>query len=349
MIISLWSLAFSLHADNIEGKYYSQLEQLEKEKLDNLSETKQRLANLHQYKTEFNLKELSLYNLIQAHFTIMSGNLNSGIKSLEELSGNTSSSASMRARANAMLGIVYRFKGENVKSFLALDKALNELNKIKNSHHKMSVLANVVTVYRDADLIEFALENARRLSSEANKIKTNKAYCSANLELGAIEAISGNGKLGKQRLLIAEEYCSKIDTPLPLIIVNETLISLDLKEKNIDSAFKRIEKFYPKVIKYGWKVTESAYKSLYASAHLLKGDAEKALPYALSAYEISLEYNDYKRNETATSILARIYDALGDDERALKYYKEYMDKNLKNKVMIRQRKLAFDVARRGKL
>ncbi|GAA0206956.1 hypothetical protein GCM10009123_13040 [Kangiella japonica] len=44
-------------------------------------------------------------------------------------------------------------------------------------------------------------------------------------------------------------------------------------------------------------------------------------------------------------MLAEVYTELKDNDKAVEYYKEYMELNAQNRVKVRQRKLAFDIAR----
>lgn len=345
LFLCIFSIGLS-HAG--EESFYPALEKLEEERLDNLSETKERLEKFSQSINEFSQKELELYKFISAHSKIMDGNLTEAEKVLSRLTSK-SSSPKIRGRSFALLGVIYRFKGDNVNSFISIDSALKELDSISEPRHRSAILANTVTIYRDADLLEFALEYARRLLSEANKIKLDKSYCLSNLELGGIETLVGNFEIAKQRVLVAKEYCKKLKTPILHFMTIEYLVKIYLHEGKLDDSFEVLEEHYSQVIDYGWDVLESTFKSLYAETYLLNGEAKKALPYAKSAYKLSSDSVDFKRKEEATRLLAKIYDELGDEDNALKFYKEYMIRSNENKTKIRQRKLAFDIAKRGKL
>ena len=346
LVLIVFLLNTTAHAE--DGKFYSGLAKLEQERLNNLSETKKRLEKFSQFTNEFNKKELELYNFILAHSKIMAGDLDNSKNILSRLV-KTTSDADIRGRAYALLGIVYRFKGDNVNSFVSIDNALKELKTISDPRHRSAILGNTVSIYRDADLLEFALEQARRLLSEANKLKLDETYCVANLELGGIEVLVGNFKLAKQRVLVAKEHCEKLKTPLLNLLATEYLIKAHLEEKEIERSFELLEEYYPVAMDFEWNVLKAMYKSLFAEAHLINGDAQKALPYAKKSYELISRGVDFKRKEIATRLLAKIYDELGEKDKALKYYKEYMMHNRENKIKIRQRKLAFDIARRGRL
>ena len=75
-------------------------------------------------------------------------------------------------------------------------------------------------------------------------------------------------------------------------------------------------------------------------------DYHQAEKYALVAYNRATEGKDRRRLQIATEVLAQIYSSNGNKEKAIEYYKEFAELNSENKIKVRERKIAFDIARR---
>lgn len=328
--------------------YWKELKDIEEHRLDNLEVTREKLSQIEQFKEKFNKDEQSLFMLLKGHSLIMDSKISAGQGILEKLVDNTEHTG-IKARAYSILGSLHRVKGENIQAFIAVDNALDLLTTIKDDSYKLDILVNTVSTYKDAELIEFALEHGRRLLSVANKRKTEEALCNALFELGEIELMANELTLAKQRLLLAKSHCEKGSQKLYTFMVNDALINIDIESEEYDKALTKIEKMFEQVQDYSWELMIATYQIRFAQVYLGKGKVDEALSYAEKAYKMFETVHDVKRKELAASILAKIYTELDRKEEALKYYKEYMEINIENKQRVRQRKLAFDIARRGKM
>lgn len=328
--------------------YWQKLKVIEKDRLKDLALTKQRLQEISQYKESFTPDEISLYNLLLGHSKVMNSEVTAGQEVLTKLATETEND-DIEARSYSILASIYRLKGENIKSFMAVDKALSLIEKVKDNRYKHNILINTVSIYKEAELTEFALEHARRLVSNANQNKNNETLCQAYHELAEIEVNANNLKLGKQRLLLAQQYCKESEQILYQFMTNAIFAGVLVQEGEYDKAEQRLIAMYSRVEDYGWELLVNLYKAGFAELYLNKGELEKALKYAESAYESLKDNSDVKRMEIVTSVLARIHTKLDNQGEAIKFYKEYMHFNMENKQRVRQRKLAFDIARRGRI
>lgn len=330
------------------GDYINELKEIEKNRLFDLNETAIKLKKIKEHEKEFTQKERELFRLLLGHSTLMQSDISSAEEILVELT-KESKSVNIKARAYSILTSLYALKGEDVASFMALDTALKMLPKMDNEQYVFDILVNAVSVYKQSELLEFALEHARRLLSAANKQKTDLMLCNSMFELGDIENIIGNKSLAKKRLMLAKGHCEKSDEVLLAMMVDESLSRIDMHEGDYKGALKRLEKMYPVVLDYGWGVMIALYQVSIGEAYFNKNDIDKALQFADSAYKIAKKGSDAKRLELSAALLAKIYTKIDDKDNAIKYYQEYMERSKDNDVKVRQRKLAFEVARRGKL
>ena len=131
--------------------------------------------------------------------------------------------------------------------------------------------------------------------------------------------------------------------------VDYSILELRIETGSLEEARELAEELHPKMIEYGWDVFISASHTLVATLEFKEENFKLAEKHARTAYNTARKIDDKKRMETSAGLLAEIYSELEDDKKAIKFYKEYMELNAKNKTRIRQRKLAFDIARRGKI
>ena len=122
-------------------------------------------------------------------------------------------------------------------------------------------------------------------------------------------------------------------------------MQLSIETGKVESAEAIARELHPKVEEYGWDVLRSGTKTLYGRLLLNKGELKEAKNFAEAGYQIAKNVKDKKRLEQAAALLAEVYTELKDNDKAVEYYKEYMELNAQNRVKIRQRKLAFDIAR----
>ena len=99
----------------------------------------------------------------------------------------------------------------------------------------------------------------------------------------------------------------------------------------------------------GWKLLIASINADLAGNYLELGENKAAKQRALLSYQLAKEAKDKRRLQKAASLLGQIYSNEGKRDEALKYYNEFRELSTENKVKIRQRKLAFDIARRGRI
>jgi outer membrane PBP1 activator LpoA protein len=329
----------------VESKNYTaELLEIEKNLLNNLSLSRERLELIGQHKNNFTEKEKQHYRLLNAHLILMMNDVDKAQVYLEELQSNKLN-PDYDARKQMLLSSIYHHKGESVKAFLAVDRSLNLVEKLNHSRYKSKVLISAVGIYKDADLFEFALEYGRRAINFANESKDAETMCLASYEMGTIELLTKNYKMAENRLLTAKGYCDKAEIILASYAIDYSLMQLSIETGKVESAEAIARELHPKVEEYGWDVLRSGTKTLYGRLLLNKGELKEAKNFAEAGYQIAKNVKDKKRLEQAAALLAEVYTELKDNDKAVEYYKEYMELNAQNRVKIRQRKLAFDIAR----
>ena len=348
LLITLVILTFnSGHA--VEKQDYKEvLRNLESQLLLDLSASREQLNKLSSQVPQFDKVELFHYTILDAHLAVMESKLALGEEKLLGLK-EEGIPAGLKAIRFMLLASIYHHKGDSVAAFVYTDKALALLNAIKVDKYKFRVLNNTVSRYKDADLLEFALEYGRQAYRLANKIKDDNAICASSFELASIEILASKYNIAENRLMATRKYCEKANNILFLYAVQHSLLELNIKLGRIKEARELAETLLPKVVDYGWNVLTSSTYTLFGEVALAESNLEQAKEYGQKGYALALKINDKKRLENAAGLLAKIYTETKENQEAIKYYKKYMEMNVENKTRVRQRKLAFDIARRGSI
>ncbi|GAA4359655.1 tetratricopeptide repeat protein [Kangiella marina] len=332
-----------------ETTTFIELKKIEESLTNNVSESAQKLESLSKNKNEFNSEEIYFFNLLKAHILLLQNKPDQSLELLGHLDKLETSSAGREGIKHLLTASINHYKGHSVEAFVSLDKSLDLLDKIKKQEYKSRILINAVGLYKDADLIDFSLDYGRRALVLANQLKDPSKICDATYELASIELLTKKYQMAENRLLSAKSYCEKAQHKILLLGVSYSILELRIETGKLDKAREIANELHPKMIDYGWDVLISASHSMLARLELSEANFKKAEEHAKKAYKIAKKTNDRKRMEVASRLLAQIYTELENDKEAIKFYKEYMELNDANKTRIRQRKMAFDMARRGKL
>ena len=347
LVLILMMLLCVTTVEGVENKdYTTELVEIEKKLLNDLPASRERLNLIGQHKDDLSVKERQHHKLLSAHLLFMMNDVDKAKLYLEELPSDQLS-PDHDARKQMLLSAIYHHKGESVKAFIAVDRSLSLMEKLNSERYKSKILIGAVGIYKDADLIEFALEYGRRAITLANESKNGETMCLASYEMGTIELLTKNYKMAENRLLTAKEYCGKEKIVVASFAIEYSLMQLKIETGKIESAEAIAKDLHAKVEDYGWDVLRSATKTLYGRLLLKKGELAKN--FGEAGYKLAKKVEDKKRTEKAAALLAEVYTELGDNDEAVNYYKEYMELNVQGKVRTRQRKLAFDIARRGQL
>lgn len=324
--------------------FYGKLKYIESVRLNGLADTRKRLEELSHFESEFDQKELDLYRLLKAHSKAMQAEYDSAKEILTSLTLQ-SNSIDIRSRAYSILAAIENIRGNDIDAFVALDNSLSQLSEVSDPIYRLDILQNAVGVYKESELIEYALELSRRHLTEANRSKKNEPLCHANYELASIEIMAQETKIAEERLKLAKPYCEKANERLATLEIEASLAEIAIIEERYEEAYQIMDSLYPRIDNFGWDLLKTRAQINYAEIHFERDELDKAKGFALQSYELATSTSDKKRILNSAAILAKIYSKNGMNEEAIKYYKEYMDLNSEHQNKIRQRKLAFQSLR----
>lgn len=327
-----------------EKDFYTKLKSLESVRLQELSDVRQQLIKLSQFESEFNQRESDLYNLLWSHSDAMQADYTSAKKRLNALIVK-SNSVDIRSRAYSILALIENIQGNDINAFAALDNSLSQISDVEDQIYRLDILQNAVGVYKEAELIEYALEISRRHLTEANRSQLKEPMCHGNYELAAIEIMAQKIKIAEERLKSARNYCQSSNQTLMMYEIALSLSEIAILNENYDKAERILSKVYKEIKQYGWQILTSRSEITYAKIKLGKEEINEAEEFAIKGYKIAKETNDKRRILEASAVLAKIYSKLKDSEKSIEYYKEYMELNNELRMVIRQRKLAFQSTR----
>ena len=341
-------LMLTMSIESQAGDFYSKLVEIEANNLNGNAQLKQSLEDIGQNFDQFDKQEKDFFNLLTGHSQYMHGQ-HAQVKETLEPVIKTTNDLNIKARATSILASSEWIIGNTVDSFIYLDQAISLLPKVKSAKYRVAILQNATGIYKESELIEYALEYARRLKVEAEKDGDNLSICAANYELSSIELMVDKLNMARSRILAAKEHCKESGVAVFQLGIEDSLARIELKEGHPDKAVKRLKSVLPFAEKIGWEMGVAIVEVNLAESLFEIEKFEEAKKYALSAFETSERLNDKKRMEMSAGILAQIYTKIDNKEKAIEYYNKYRTLNTGNTIIIRQRKLAFNIARQGKL
>lgn len=333
--------AMSIGDDN---NYYNQLKRIESVRLDDIDDARNQLDKISQFESEFNEVEKDLYLLLLAHSKAMQSDYERAKKLLTNLTLQ-SNSIDIRSRAYSILAAIQNIQGNDIDAFVALDNSLSQLSEVNDQIYRLDILQNAVSVYKESELIEYALELSRRHLTEAIRSNKSEPLCHANYELASIEIMAQKTKIAEERLKATRQHCEEADQKLVLLEIDASLAQIAMINERYDRAEKIMEDRYKDIELYGWGILTSRASIIYSEIFLVKNRLKEAEKYATEAYRMAKDSQDKKRTLEAAAVLAKIYSQKKDNEKAIKYYKEYMELNNELRTKVRQRKLAFQSTR----
>ncbi|AOE48894.1 hypothetical protein [Kangiella sediminilitoris] len=337
-------IPFLLTAWLVKADYYQQLKDIEEQRLADLTLTKLKLDSISKEQHKFREEEKNLYLLIRAHSQAMHSDFISAEKTLLKII-NSNASPDYKGRAYSILASVQQLQADYINSFYNMDKSLSYLSKMHNNKYKTNILQNAVSFYNDSDMLNFAMEHARRLLRLGVEGGSLADQCQAYYEMVVIEHSANRIELAESRIGKTQDICSKAKEVIILLHLTNMQAQIAMNKGNIQRAEKLLETNYQKVKNYGWKILTVSTENTIAELHFLKQEYKNAEEIALKALKSAEEISDIKRTKDATKVLAKIYSNLDQKEEALKFYQKFMQLEQKLSSSNRQRKLAFDKAR----
>lgn len=331
-----------------EESYLSTLLDIEKGMLNGNDAVKEKLASIEGEYEKFTQEEKELYGLLKARNQYLYSELKASEETLKKLL-ESPVTPDTRAQANIILAGIEHLRGNSIEGFMAIDRAINMLGKVKNKNYRLSILNTAIGIYKESELLEYALEHARRLKVEVGESNDNMSLCVANYELGTIEVMVNSDKMAWQRLLLTKNYCKKANNKLMTIATDYYLAKVESGRGEFKKSIDRLLPSLEQANDIGWKLLIASINADLAGNYLELGENKAAKQRALLSYQLAKEAKDKRRLQKAASLLGQIYSNEGKRDEALKYYNEFRELSTENKVKIRQRKLAFDIARRGRI
>lgn len=344
IITVLFFLPLDVKSIGEGSDYYTQLKLIESVRLDDISNASAQLDEISQFESKFNEKEKDLFLLLKAHSKAMQSDYEGAKKLLTSLTLE-SNSIDIRSRAYSILAAVQNIQGNDIDAFVALDNSLIQLSEVSDQIYRLDILQNAVSVYKESELIEYALELSRRHLTEAIRSNQNEPLCHANYELASIEIMAQKTKIAEERLKSTRQYCKEADQRLVLLEIDASLAQIAMINERYEKAEKIMEDTYKDIEHFGWEILTARANIIYSEIFLSKDKLKEAENHATRAYAIAKGSQDKKRILEASAVLAKIYSQKNDNEKAIKFYKEYMELNNELRTKVRQRKLAFQSTR----
>ncbi|MDQ3109107.1 MAG: tetratricopeptide repeat protein [Bacteroidota bacterium] len=251
------------------------------------------------------------------------------------------------------LGFIYREKGEYEKALISYNQALASNTGEKNKSEAANSYLNIGVVYHDQNNLKDALryeEKGLKLYLETGET-ARIANCLARL---------GNAYLDSKDTLAAMDYYkrslemfTKADNPRGIAVCLNNIANLYKEKKDLPKALEYYDRALAIREKIGDKNGIALICNNVGSVYLSQKEYDKAILYYDKSLAIAISL-DYVEQMKANYLgLSQSYEALGNYETSLSYYKNYYDANdsLYNETKskkINELNIKFDTERKQK-
>lgn len=328
----------------VRADYYQELKSIEKNALNDLSGTKEKLSKIAQHKNEFTQDEQYLYQIVKAHAEALNTNYEKSEALLLQVI-ESDADTNFKGRAYSLIASTKMIHGQYVESYYYLDKSLSLLDRMDDRSYKVKILSNALNNYNDLEMLDYAMVHARRLLKLGEQENDPVAICMAMFEMALIELNAGKENLAEKRVKKIHSLCDQEIGVLVLHSITSFEAKIALAKNNTEDAKKILEQRYPEVKSFGWEILTAIFEIDLADVYLRNEQYEKAEKFALMGLERARKNRDIKREKNVIRLLAELSTKLNKKSEALEYYQKYIQLEQKLSSSVRQRKLAYGQAR----
>ena len=218
--------------------------------------------------------------------------------------------------AYRILSNVYDDLGEYEKAFKAVQFALNLNEGTKDKENQVLLLVQLGKLYQNIGDFESSSHYYRQAQDE-KPVKGEYPYRELHHCMG--ELYAARKEFDSAAWSYRESF---IGNPLSRLI-RIRLGELHLMQQNYDSAYYFLKPVYEEVLPLNDINMIAATTIGLAKVAYAKGELHDATVLARDAYELALEKRIFRFYESASELLATIYEKLGDPASSLRYRKVY--------------------------
>jgi len=347
IILSLLPIAVVQAEGKLES-YDDILEKIEVDKTSNIILAKENIKFLKESYIELDIKQKELFQLFSAHSLALEGQFEDSTSQLEELIQN-SKNKTLVTRAHALTSNIYLFAGNYEKAYMHASDAIENLETM-DAHpwHKYATLQNLTSLFRQSGMTNTAIGYARQMLKVVDQNKHPLQLCGSYFELADLELSIKNVDMARIHSEQAMVHCKEANDPIYYTLALDLQTKLMVQANKSEQALKILEEHYPVVKSVDYKTMTNVFEIRLATTYLELKDFTNAQKIAEMAYERAEELNDKVRLMELSKILASVYSETGQLQKAVDYYRQYIDLEKEIDIMTNKRKMAYYMVIRRK-
>lgn len=331
-----------------EANLQALLDDLEVVKTSSRKEAGKTLKELEENIESLTQNQKELFQLFYAHSLALEGQFDESVRSLEELIQN-SKNKTLVTRAHALTSNIYLFAGNYEKAYMHASDAIENLETM-DAHpwHKYAALQNLTSLFRQSGMTNTAIGYARQMLKVVEQNKHPLQLCGSYFELADLELSIKNVDMARIHSEEAMVHCKEANDPIYYTLALDLQTKLMTQSNKSEQALKILEEHYPVVKSVDYKTMTNVFEIRLATTYLELKDFTNAQKIAEMAYERAEELNDKVRLMELSKILASVYSETGQLQKAVDYYRQYIDLEKEIDIMTNKRKMAYYMVSRRK-
>lgn len=321
--------------------YSNILEAIEIDKTSNIESAKKYIGLLEKDYEKLNTDQKELFTLFKGHTLALEGKFDDSTKQLEELIRN-SKNETLVTRAHALVSNIYLFAGNYEQAYFHASDAIESLDEMDDHPwHKYAALQNLTSLFRQSGMTNTAIGYARQMLKVVSQNKHPLQLCGSYFELADLELNVKNVDMARIHSEEAMVHCKEANDPIYHTMALNLQTKLLSQADKSEQALKLLEEQYPKVKAIDYKTLTNVFEVQLASTYFEVKDFDSALVIAELAYKRAEQMNDKVRLMELSKVLASIYSETGELEKAVDYYRQYIELEKEIDIMTNKRKMAY--------
>lgn len=350
LIAGMLLLCFSqvVHSDNDLVNFDQLLERIEVDKTSNKHLAKDSIGILKENYQRLSAEQQELYRFFYYHSLALEGKFDESTKGLEDLIDG-SKNKTLITRAHALVSNIYLFTGNYEQAYFHASDAIESLDEM-NEHpwHKYAALQNLTSLFRQSGMTNTAIGYARQMLKVVNHNKYPLQLCGSYFELADLELSVKNVDMARIHSEEAMVHCKEANDPIYYTMALNLQTKLLSQANKSEQALQLLEEQYSKVKSIDYKTLTNVFEVQLASTYFEVKDFDNALIIASLAYQRAEQMNDKVRLMELSKVLASIYSETGELEKAVDYYRQYIELEKEIDIMTNKRKMAYYMVSRRK-
>ncbi|NVK21924.1 MAG: hypothetical protein HWD86_05355 [Kangiellaceae bacterium] len=312
--------------------------------LIDLSKVKTHLSKVESNKALLTPEQLDKFHLYSGHSQMMSGLYDDALNSFDKILA-TSQDNNYQARAKVLKGVVQASQGQYIDAFVNIEAANGMLSELSDNLARKDVLVNIVNVYVSTGLIDKAYPYSKHLLKVIIPEQDPKDYCFAYYNAGKIELLMEKYDVARHNFSIAKKNCQLAEQKLYQYYLVEESARISLHDNDPNTAYNLVKNKLKDIETFGWDMLISSFHITLSEMALEKKAVEESVGLGEKGYKLAKKLNYLPLIKESARVLAKAYSQRENEKKAVEYYQEYIDAERKFKIQMRQRKLAYYMAK----